>query len=142
MISEKVPSTTICAGVKPRFEVVPEPSNSSLPDDIGRYVRIEEFLQTVYLLSDVGKTRTAIDQVFDYFNDLLGVPRRVDLCNRTLASVDIEAINPTLVVAFLSITLPVKGELWARPWFFAAAKRRLVNERGEDRASRLLDKYE
>ena len=126
---------------EPRFKVVQARGNDSLPHDVGRRQRIEDFLHTVYLLSDVENTRMAIDQVFDYFNGLLRAPRRLELCNGTLAAVDIEAINSTLMVAFLSITLPVKDELWARPGFFAAVKRKLVGERGEERASRLLDKY-
>jgi hypothetical protein len=128
---------------KPRLTVVLDPGNSSLPHDIKQHERIEDFLHSVYLLAGVGETRRAIDQIFDYFNALLGArPPRLDVCNGTLAAVDLQSINSTLMVAFLSITLPVKDELWARPGFFAAVKRKLVDERGEDRAARLLDKYE
>jgi hypothetical protein len=138
-----VGNTSLVAGqAETNLEMVADPGNSSLPHDIKQDKKIEDFLQSVYLLADVGDTRRAIDEIFDYFNGLLRSAGKLNVCNGTLAAVDLESINPTLMVAFLSITLPVKGDLWARPGFFAAVRRKLIEERGEDRASRLLDKYE
>ena len=93
---------------------------------------IEEFLDTVYLLNNVNETRRAIDIVFDCFNGLLERGNQAT-CNKILAKVDVRRISSTLMVAFLSITLPAKpwdSGLGLRslrertmPWWLIAAKR-------------------
>jgi hypothetical protein len=102
---------------------------------------IEEFLDTVYLLNTVNETRRAIDVVFDCFNGLLERGHQAT-CNKILARVDVAKISSTLMVAFLSITLPAKNMgLWARPAFFKRAYSALVVNRGEEKTKRLLLKY-
>jgi hypothetical protein len=101
---------------------------------------ISELLQTVYILDENSNVRTAIDVVFDYFNKQIR-NRRYEICNYVLANVDVKRLSSTLMVAFLSITLPVKRELWVRNMFFKVVHQTILNDRGKERTERLLNKY-
>jgi hypothetical protein len=97
-----------------------------------------EVLDTLYQL-DKSDVRMAIDLLFDYFNECFR-GRRFDACKRILTNVDVGRISSTSMVAFLSISLPIK-QFHARQTFFERVYKKLVDERGKDRAERLLNKY-
>ena len=115
--------------------------NSSLPWDESEEKKIDDFLQTVYLLSETGNTRRAIDVVFETVNTLLN-DGKLAFCDKILLRADVGRLTSTLMVAFLSITLAAKGRLLARHSFYLRVRAALVADRGEARASSLLNKYQ
>src|SRR5260221_90296 len=74
-----------------RVEMIPDLGGSSLPKykDDERERQIENFIASVYHLKEANETRRAIDQILDYFNNLI---RKNDLstCNEVLSRINVD----------------------------------------------------
>jgi hypothetical protein len=111
-------------------------SESAMPAPAGG----NRLLRDIYLLSETGQDRRAIDLLFDHFNRWMRKDKWAK-CDSVLWAADIKSLSSTLMVAFLSVTLTTKGKFQARPGFFTRVKARLTQDRGPERAAKLLDKY-
>jgi hypothetical protein len=101
----------------------------------------ETHLGTVYSLSQSGETDRAIDRLFNDFEDLFEAGR-FDICDEIISGVDLARLDTTLKIAYLAVTLCVKGRLVSRAAYYSRAKAVLVEREGEERAKRLLNGLE
>jgi hypothetical protein len=97
-------------------------------------------LDQIYQLSLAGKVHAGGDVVFDLVQGLL---RAEDFpaCDQLLRMVDVTRLEPALMISFLATTFTARSMLQAREAYFSRVLARLAEERGKDRATRLLDKY-
>lgn len=136
------PSRLLGGNVVVVYELVADDSLSTRPS---HHVDTEanELLTLTYQLVKMGEDRRAIDAVFAFFTTAFkasaGGPYHV--CDRVLELADVCRLNSTLMVAFLSITLPVKGQLISRADYYRRVRMALLHDRGPERTARLLDKY-
>jgi hypothetical protein len=112
-----------------------EPRQSAEDCDCDEETKL--FLSKIYGLSRAEETDRGIDHIFEYFEDLFEAAR-FDACDRIIQHVDLERVDATLMVSFLVITLTVKDRLPSRAWYYSHARSRLVEQRGEEQAERLL----
>ena len=100
----------------------------------------DELLETIYSLVKLDETRRAIDVAYEYFFAHIRSHSHRN-CDRVLELADVGQLNSTLMVAFLSVTLPIKQELKGRRGFYQRVVDALTQEKGEERAAKLLEKY-
>src|SRR5579862_2687106 len=101
------------------------------------------FLEEIYRLAEANQNRQAAATIMEYLDALLrgGL---FEACGRLLDSIEVSRLskNPTLLVAFLGITLGGKGQLQRpRGDFFARVKSAFDRELGPDRAERILHRF-
>ena len=94
----------------------------------------------MYRLSQGEAVHAAGDLIFDFVHDSLrnGDFAAVDLL---LEAVDASQLKPAILITFLSTTITAKQKLGARHLYFERVLDVLSQERGPDKASRLLEKY-
>lgn len=103
--------------------------------------RIGKFLDEIYRLSHDEKFHAAGDLIFDFIQGLLK-NRDFKTCNRLLSAVDVARLEPPSMITFLSSTLAAKGQLGpARDHYRSRVLETLTRDRGEEEATKLLDKY-
>ena len=97
-------------------------------------------LDPIYELSLAGMVHAAGDLIFDLVQGLL---KQEDFpaCDRLLSMVDVTRLAPASMITFLATTLTARDRLRAREAYFSRVMARLADERGKDRAMRLLEKY-
>jgi len=106
--------------------------------------RIASFLEQVYAQAESNQVRRAAAKIMEYTDDLL-LNGRFDVCGRLLGNVNISRLSkyPTLLVAFLGITLGAKNKLgWSREGFYSSVKVALGRKLTEDRAERILRQFQ
>lgn len=102
------------------------------------------FLRSIHSLAESGQVRSAAARIMEYTDALL-LSGRFDACERLLDSVDVArlATRPTLLVAFLGITLGARDKLGEfRGKLYVSAKVELSRELGPDRAERILRRFQ
>jgi hypothetical protein len=106
----------------------------------GEVAAIREFLDQVYRLSGADKVHAAGDLIFDFVQPLL---KGGDFaaCDRLLLMVDVSKLKPALRITFLFTTLTARRELRTREDYYSRVLKSLVDERGTERATKLLGKY-
>lgn len=83
--------------------------------------------------------RKKVRFIFSFIDDLL-LQGKFDVCNEILATIDLNYLSPTCVIAVLAITLPARDELSLRSNFYKDAKRWLeLIEANADEFLRGLD---
>jgi len=65
--------------------------------------------------------RKKVRFIFSFIDDLL-LQGKFDVCNEILATIDLNYLSPTCVVAVLAITLPAREELSLRRAFYKSAR--------------------
>jgi hypothetical protein len=105
-----------------------------------RMLHILEFLNKLYLLSEALEEHKASDEVFNFMDDSL-LDEDFDACNESLSQVQVEKILPSSMVSFLIVTRRAKDKLPARAEFLEKAVEALTQERGKEKAEKLLGKY-
>jgi hypothetical protein len=103
-------------------------------------LQFKVFLDQVYQLSNLGKVHAAGDIIFDLIQGFLKAGS-FSACDQLLSMVDVPRLNPALMITFLATTFTARDRLRAREAYFSRVLAYLTEERGEDRAKRLLDKY-
>jgi hypothetical protein len=102
------------------------------------------FLSRLYRLSARGQKRLAAAKVMEYVDKLLRESSFAG-CRRLLDSVDVARLKkfPTVLLAFLGITLAAKEELSpSRKKFCERVRTALVDELGsEERVGRILARF-
>lgn len=73
-----------------------------------------EFLTGVHRLVAAEKSRKALARIYDFLDDLV-LHDHLSGVDETLKEVDVEELDPTCILGFLSITFPVRDRLpaWA-----------------------------
>ena len=105
-----------------------------------RMLRIHEFLNKLYLLSEAMEEHAASDEIFNFMDDSL-LDEDFDTCNESLNQAEVEKVLPSSIVSFLMVTLRAKDKLPARAKFLQRALEALAQERGKENAEKLLGKY-
>jgi hypothetical protein len=77
----------------------------------------------------------ALDELFDSF-DTLFLDGRFDKADQRLASVAVESVSTTMLIGFLTATLPAKSKLKKRAAFFESVSKEL-SKRGDTDSSLL-----
>jgi hypothetical protein len=101
-------------------------------------------LSEVYFLAESDSVRGAAARIMDYVDTMLR-EGRLDTCGRLLGAVDISRLSkyPTLLIAFLTITLGAKDKLGeSRREFYSRTLAALGQELSQERAERLLHRFE
>jgi hypothetical protein len=93
---------------------------------------VDEFLSKLYL----AKENDAIQLIYNKFYQLRQI-KKYDVCDRILKDVDEKQLTPVLLVAFLTITSPMK-KLLQRAEFFTRSKIRIASLYGDVKAKRIL----
>jgi hypothetical protein len=83
------------------------------------------WLDDVYSLVKEGRNSDAIDVLFDAIDDMF-LDGEFERCNEALEAVRIELLNPTLIVAVLSVTLAAAEHLPYRETLFERSAERLA----------------
>ncbi len=65
--------------------------------------------------------RKKVRFIFSFIDELL-LQDKFDVCNEILATIDLNYLSPTCVIAVLAITLPAREELLLRSNFYKSAK--------------------
>lgn len=121
------------------------PVVSALQEKEGeRDEQILSLLDRVYTLAASGRTRPAAAKIMEYTDNLL-LGGQFEICRRLLGRIDASRLSkyPTLLVAFLGITLGAKEKLSeARKRFYASAQAEISRELGPDRAERILRRFQ
>lgn len=102
------------------------------------------FLGLVYQLAESHQERLAAARIMEYVDGLLR-EGAFDVCGRLLSRVDVPRLSkhPTLLVAFLGITLGAKTQLAeSRGEFCSRAREGLDRELGPERAERILCRFQ
>lgn len=102
------------------------------------------FLGQVYQLAESHRERLAATRIMEYVDGLLR-EGGFDVCGRLLSRVDVLRLSkhPTLLVAFLGITLGAKNQLAeSRREFYSRAQAALDRELGPDRVERILCRFQ
>jgi hypothetical protein len=94
------------------------------PHEARAPARFEDWLDDVYAFVAAKDDERAVELVFDTIDDLL-LEGRFQVCDDTLRAVDVERLNPTLLLALLSITLAAKDRLHGREALLKRIERRL-----------------
>jgi hypothetical protein len=110
-------------------------TNATLPDE-DQFVT---FAKTLYILCRVGRTREAIAEALDYFDDRL-LAGEFRECDRALRQLDVARLAPSVMVSILGITIRAK-KLKGRSIFFERSSQAIANQKGKRYASELLTKY-
>ncbi len=100
-------------------------------------------LREIHALAESNRVRQAASRIMEYTDGLL-LESRFDVCGRLLSQIDVErlSIYPTLLVAFLGITLGAKEKLGrTREDFYSRAESALSRELGRIRAERILRRF-
>ena len=97
-------------------------------------MRKEEFLEKLQKIEDIDK---ATDFIFEEFDDLFWAGEFQE-CDEILASINLETLDPTLSMAFLTITLAAKSKLLQRQAFYDKVEEIFLAQRGEEKTKRLL----
>jgi hypothetical protein len=101
-------------------------------------------LEQVYALAESNQVRRAAAKIMEYTDGLL-LTGQFDVCGRLLDSVDFPRLSkyPTLLVAFLGITLGAKDKLgWSRDAFWSKVRIALSRELGPGRAENILRRFQ
>lgn len=105
---------------------------------------IVSFLAGIYALAESNRVRQAAGKIMEYTDDLL-LSSRFDACGHLLSQVDVDRLAkyPTLLVAFLGITLGAKAKLArTREGFYSSVESALSRELGPERAKRILRRFQ
>ena len=106
-----------------------------------RSVRISEFLDTIYLLSQEEDKRPAVDLIINQIDDFL-VEGGFDECDTAMRRANLLRFADAPIVSFLAITHAAKTHLPSRAGFYLRALDVMGSRRGEGNALRLLKKYQ
>jgi hypothetical protein len=100
------------------------------------------FLDTIYLLEEIGESRRAVEHSVNYLDNLLN-DGRFGECQDILGKAEVEQISPSVLVSFLGITLAAKHLLGqSRAGFFERVQLKLKSSLLEaERTECLLNKY-
>lgn len=102
------------------------------------------FLAKIYALAEYRQIRQAAARIMQHADDLI-LSNRFDACRSLLNQVEVDRLvkHPTLLVAFLGITLGAKEKLGrAREEFYAAVETALSRELGQVRAEGILRRFQ
>ncbi len=112
-------------------------ARSSSSEEPDHDEQITLFLSTVYSLARAGESDRGIDHIFEQFEDLFETAR-FDVCDAIIERIDVGKIDATLMIGFLVATLIAKDRIRSRPDYYAAVRKKLVEQRGKEQAERLL----
>jgi hypothetical protein len=105
-----------------------------------RKLHIREFLSRLYFMSEAMEEHKASDEIFNFMDDSL-LDQDFDACNESLDQVRVDKLLPSSMVSFLMVTRRAKDKLPARAIFLEKAVDALAQERGKEKAEKLLGKY-
>lgn len=100
----------------------------------------DRFLRSIYQLDARRNVRRALDKVFAEFDQLHQSGKFAD-ADKLLARANVAKLSTTLIVGFLSVTLPAKPELAERAAFWDRAAAATQTARSADEWIALLAKY-
>src|SRR5262249_8256106 len=107
------------------------------PDGLGEGEQAQAFLAELYRQVRSGEEDLALKTIYHHLYRLRQAGQ-VSLCERILGDVDVGLLPPVLLIAFLTITAPLKGRLPNRSEFYMRARERVRVLRGVETADRLL----
>jgi hypothetical protein len=100
-------------------------------------VKSSAFVSRVRQAVEEGQESAAMRMIYSYLYELR-MKEALSLCDRILEDLDEGALTPTLFVAVLTITAPLKEKLRRRAPFFRRAKVAISRVRGAEAAERIL----
>lgn len=106
--------------------------------DLESLTDIDQFFDRVQAFSSLGKTDSAIDEIFDFIDRLLCDGSFSDV-DKVLDKVDLDKISLDIALSFLTITMAAKTKLLSRAAFFDKIHAKLLLE-DEKKAKRILDR--
>ena len=95
------------------------------------------FLSRLTKMVREGNEKDAMRFIYEYLYELR-MDKDFDLCDRILEDIDEKALSPTLLVAVLTITAPLKASLNHRATFYSRAKSAIEAVRGVEAAGQIL----
>lgn len=85
----------------------------------------EDWLKTIYVLSQQKTLSEAANKIYWYFDELLCAERFIE-CDKVLKTVQLDLLAPELWTALLIITAAAKDKLHARAKLVADVQQRLI----------------
>lgn len=105
----------------------------------------ENFLETLYSIPGSEKSNDfnfdSLEKPTDYIFDKIDeafLNGEFDLVDLILPQINLNELNPSLLISFLCITKAAKSKLNNREAFYLKVEATLLKERGEEKTKRLL----
>jgi hypothetical protein len=101
-------------------------------------LKARAFLSNLYQQIDSAQENAAMQAIYRYFHELCQQGDEA-LCGRILEDMDVTRLTPSLLVAVLTVTAPLKERLLdRRTSFFARARQAVAAVRGPEASQRIL----